>query len=248
MPLLAFALTGPSRTLFLALVIGSAIAAPLAFAFWRLASATRPRLLRISFQDRDEFLYRITEMLRRLGFSRRDLSPSQFQFDRATQAITGLPPITLDIDKPNSARLSAVHTLMFRIAPQIPGAVEEPYTGPSHYADVAAGFARNLALLAAAGAVLFGLLYFTFRDRISSPVPAPTSHALDVEQTLNITAAEARAGKYVDVPIGATGQVMRVYVQPRTIDGTRLHFTGMGKAPPGGNGVYGDLDLIVHVQ
>jgi hypothetical protein len=102
---------------------------------------------------------------------------------------------------------------MARVAPQFPGAAEEKYTGPSHYA--------------AAGAILC----FIFRDRFIAPTPA-----------------EARAGKYIDVPIGATGQVMRVYVQPRTADGARLHFTGMGKAPPNGNGVYGDLHLIVRVQ
>lgn len=235
-------LAGPLRIILPIVIVAAAVAIPLSLALWRLKSRTRPRHLRIPYADRDALIYQVTKILGLVGFSQGPAAGDAVLFaPNALQKMFGVVPIELLFDQPASARLTATHQIMRRIAHNFRGSTEEKYTGRSTFPWK--GFATAFALLLGTMAVLIGAFFLTHRNNTPSDLTAE----LDVVQALNITADQARRGDTVEVMIVHTGKPIKVHIPAGTTEGTRLRFKSMGMAPPNG-GPNGNFYLALHIQ
>ena len=239
-------LARPLRIILPIVVIAVCVAIPLGLALWRLQSRTRPRHLRIPYADRNALIYQVTKILSLVGFSQGPAAGNAVLFEpNSMQKMFGVVPIELLFDQPASARLTATHGIMRRIAHNFRGSTEEKHTGRSTFP--LKGIATAFALLLGTIAIVIGVFALTHRSSNLTVGSDGGTQDLDVVQPLSITAGQARRGDYVDVRIAHTGVPINVHIPAGTTDGTRLRFRGMGKAPPQG-GPSGDLYLALHIQ
>src|SRR5260370_15546190 len=138
-------LAEPFRTIVVILAIFASAAIPLALAIWSLQSRNRPRHLRIPYSDRDALVYQVTKVLSLVGFSQGPAAGQAVLFQpNSAQKLLGIAPIELLFDRPATARLTAIHGIMRRIAHNFRGATEEKYTGRTTFPlkGVATAFAN----------------------------------------------------------------------------------------------------------
>ena len=238
-------LAEPFRTILVILVIFGCAAIPLVLALWRLQSRNRPRHLRIPYSDREALIYQVTKILSQVGFAQGPAAGQAIFFEpNAAQELFGMAPIELLFDQRDTARLTATHGIMRRIAHDFRGATEEKYTGRTAFP--LKGVATAFAILLGIMAILLGAFALANRSSLPSGSGRATQD-LDVVQALNITASQASRGAYVDVKIAHTGQLFNVHIPARSTEGTRLRFKGMGKAPLQG-GPSGDFYLRLHIE
>ena len=242
-------LAEPFRTILVILVIFASAAIPLALALWRLQYRNRPRHLRIPYSDREALIYQVTKILSLVGFSQGPAAGQAILFQpNAAQKLFGMAPIELLFDQRGTARLTATHGIMRRIAHNFRGATEDKYTGRTAFP--LKGVATAFAILLGIMAILMGAFALANRSRLPSGSAGGSGRAtqdLDVEQALNITAVQASRGAYVDVKIAHTGQLFNVHIPTNSTEGTRLRLKGMGKAHPQG-GPSGDFYLRLHIE
>src|SRR5450631_2641147 len=211
----------PLRGILIFLVIFGCAAIPLALALWRMQRRNRPRQLRIPFADRDALIYQVTKILSQVGFSQGATAGQTVLFEpNGPQKLFGMAPIELLFDQPAAARLTATNGIMRRIAHIFRGATEEKYTGPTKFPFK--GFAIAFGLLLGFMVIIVGGVAMVHRNTgEGSNLP---SQDLNVEQVLNVTAAQARSGAIVNFTIAHTGMAFSVHIPRNSPDGTKLRF------------------------
>ncbi len=154
-----------------------------------------------------------------------------------------MTPIELLFDRPSAARLTATHGIMRRISHNFPGATDEPYSGPTLLPWK--GFVIAFGLLLGIMAILLGSFAFTHRSRAPGN-SVMAAENLDVEQTVNVSAAQVRSGTFIAVTVAHTDESIQVHIPTKAKEGTRLRLRGKGRASPQG-GPSGDLYLLIHI-
>lgn len=217
---------------------------PLAAALWRFWSKQGPRAVALRFQDREAFLYRLTEGLKSTGFHRADGANTQVVFKPGGGILGfGTMPVTVDFQTPGLARITGPARYIGYIKRWLPGGQDDRFSGSSPAGKVVKvlGGTYGSILLLLAGSLGASVLY----DR--STRDASGRSPRDVEQILELTDSEARSGvEDRGIHIEKTGGILYVSVEPGTKNGTRLRFPRQGLE--GGFVSRGDLYLIVKVK
>lgn len=205
--------------------------------------------LRIPYTDRDEFVYRMTELLSKMGFRQGSSTADTVVFEPgALEKFSGARTFELNFDQPGSVRLTALSKVLSRIKHNFKGATEERYSGPAHVPMKnlfkIGGVLVGTGLLLAGGLMLFGTGGNASAPSSSSAVSDPK---LDMEQQLYITGSQAQLGGDIPLDLTYSNRPITVHIPANTMDGTRLRLKGKGLHSPDG-GASGDLVVSVHVK
>lgn len=226
------------------LIMFGGFAIPLSLALLRYWSKLRPRALTLRYDDQQALLYRLTEGLNSAGFQRAAGSGSQAVFEPAGfYKVLSHMPVTVDLQTLGMARIVGTARYIAYIKRLFPAAQDQAYSGPSPAGKTVKIF---VSVYGAFLVLLGGLLGASaLYDRTTRDASGHSPR--DVEQTLELTVAEARTGIDMrNISIEKTGRIQTISVPPDTKDGTRLRFPRRGLA--GGFVSAGDLYLVVRVK
>ena len=213
------------------------------FVLGMLYWASRQSGVRIAAPDVKAFLYQFTEVVGRSGFKRTDAADGSYHFYAPLQKLMGAPPLRLTFDQGGYAHITALARVMRRVRPVLPGAEDEPFTGPSAFGRFVKTYLTLCVMIV--GPVVVIILVF-FRGTLTGGVSEADRHKLDVTMPVTVSAADAAEGTYVQMVVPMTGKPMPLHIPAQSTEGSRVVFTGYGRLPA--EGPSGDLILVVHIS
>jgi len=231
---------GPIAVLLLIIAVAMGVRI---FRVWR--RRMQPAAFSVAFEDREAFLYQVTEGLRTDGFECH-ATPGGVEFrPTAFRRFFRHRAVSVDMIQSGSALVSGQVFYVRNLRRRFPRAVDRTYAGPLSFGQYLFSVMRLVAILvsplAVAGAVLLGYIYN--QDAHSSAL----SKGADIHSVLTLAASEAAAGTVVKFRPSGRDEEVEVRIPGNVKSGAELRYRGAG-LPAEGTGLPGDLYVEVSVK
>ncbi len=231
---------GPIVVLLVAIAFGVGFRV---FRIWR--RRMQPAAFAVAVEDREAFLYQLTEALRSDGYQRRP-TPSGVEFrPPAWRRFFGHRPVAVDMTESGGAVVSGQIFYVRNLRRHFPRAVAHPYAGSLSFGQYLVSVVRLVTILvsplAVSGALLLGYIYYQDAHRLA------LCKSADIHSALTVAASEASDGTVVKFRPSGRDEEVELRIPRNVKSGAQLRYRGAG-VPAEGDGPACDLYVEVSVK